>query len=143
MRFEFATATRIIFGPGTVQEIPSWAGEMGSRAFVVTGRSLERAEPLLEQLGKQGIKCITFQVTQEPTTSIANTAVQQARQAECDLVIGIGGGSVLDTGKVIAAMLTNTGLLEDYLEVIGRGQPLIHVPVSYLCCDSNHSRYRR
>ena len=132
MRFEFATATRIIFGDGTIQQVPPLAAEMGSRAFVVTGRSIERAEPLLEQLSKHRIKCVTFSVPGEPTTTIAKAAVLQACQAKSDLVIGIGGGSALDTGKVVAAMLTNSGQLEDYLEVVGRGKPLTQRPVPYI-----------
>ena len=132
MRFEFATATRIIFGQGTIREVAPLAAEMGSRAFVVTGRTCQRAEPLLEQLNKQRIKCVTFNVPGEPTTTIAKAAVEQARQAKSDLVISIGGGSVLDTGKVIAAMLTNSGRLEDYLEVVGRGKPLTRGPVPHI-----------
>jgi alcohol dehydrogenase class IV len=124
MRFEFATATRIIFGPGTISEAASLSGEFGKRAFVVTGHALERAAPLLERLDRQGIEYLTFNVSGEPTTITAAEAVRAARQAECDLVISIGGGSVLDTGKVVAAMLTNTGKLEDYLEVVGAGSPL-------------------
>jgi len=124
MRFEFATATRIIFGPGTISEAASLSGGFGKRAFVVTGHTAERAEPLLERLDKHGIEYVTFNVSGEPTTTIAAKAVRAARQAKCDLVISIGGGSVLDTGKVVAAMLTNTGKLEDYLEVVGAGRPL-------------------
>ena len=132
MRFEFATATRIIFGRGTIQEVAPLAAEMGSCAFVVTGRTVERAQPLLEQLNKQGIKCLTFSVPGEPTTTIVKAGVKEARQTKSDLVIGIGGGSVLDAGKAIAAMLTNSGELEDYLEVVGRGKPLTHHPVPYI-----------
>ena len=124
MRFEFSTATRIIFGAGTSGEVASLAAEMGSSAFVVTGHTNERARPLLEQLNKKGIKCETFNVQGEPTASIAKAATEQARQARSDLVISIGGGSVLDTGKVIALMLTNRGELEDYLEAVGLGKPL-------------------
>ena len=124
MRFEFATATRVIFGPGTIHEAASLSGETGKRAFVVTGSSVERAGPLLELLGKQDMDYVTFNVSGEPTTNSATSAVKAARQAKCDLVISIGGGSVLDTGKVVAVMLTNGGRLEDYLEVVGAGKPL-------------------
>ncbi|NIO39713.1 MAG: iron-containing alcohol dehydrogenase, partial [Burkholderiales bacterium] len=124
MRFEFATATRIIFGPGTISEAASLSAEMGKRAFVITGSSVERAQPLLERLGKQGIDYVTFNVPGEPTTILATAAAQAARQSGCELVISIGGGSVLDTGKVVAAMLTNSGDLKDYLEVVGDGRPL-------------------
>ena len=132
MRFEFATTTQIIFGAGTVRDVAPLAAEMGKRAFVVTGQSLERAEPLLEKLNKQGIEYTTFSVTGEPTTIIAKTGIEQARRAKSDLVIGIGGGSALDTGKVIAAMLSNIGELEDYLEVVGHGKPLTQSPVPYI-----------
>jgi alcohol dehydrogenase class IV len=124
MRFEFATATRIIFGPGTISEAASISGELGKRAFVVTGSTVERAQPLLDRIGKQGFGYVIFNISGEPTTTIADAAVQAARQAKCDIVISIGGGSVLDTGKVIAAMLTNSGELEDFLEVVGAGKPL-------------------
>jgi alcohol dehydrogenase class IV len=124
MRFEFATATRIIFGPGTIIEAASLSAEMGKRAFVITGSSMERAQPLLVALGKQGIDYVTFSVPGEPTTTIAVAAAQAARQTESDLIISIGGGSVLDTGKVAAAMLTNIGELQDYLEVVGAGRAL-------------------
>jgi alcohol dehydrogenase class IV len=132
MRFEFATATRIIFGQETIREVAPLAAEMGSRAFVVTGRTRQRAEPLLEQLNRQGIKCVTFNVPGEPTTTTVKAAVLQAREAKSDLVISIGGGSALDTGKVIAAMLTNSGQLEDYLEVVGCGKPVTRSPVPHI-----------
>jgi alcohol dehydrogenase class IV len=132
MRFEFATPTHIIFGPGTIRDAAPLAAEMGKCAFVVTGHSIERAEPLLKELNKHGVEHATFCVTGEPTTTIAKKGVEKARRAKSDLVIGIGGGSALDTGKVIAAMLTNTGELEDYLEVVGHGKPLNKSPVPYI-----------
>lgn len=132
MRFEFATATRIIFGEGTIQEAMLPASKMGSNAFVVTGRSTERAEPLLQQLNKQQVKYITFSVPTEPTTVMVKQAVKQSRQAKCNLVIGIGGGSVLDTGKAVAAMLTNAGELEEYLEVVGAGKSITQNPAPYI-----------
>jgi len=105
---------------------------MGSFSFVITGRTGRRAKLLLEQLEKHSIKYVTFSVTGEPTTTIVKEAVQQARQAKPDLVIGIGGGSVLDTGKVVAAMLTNEGRLEEYLEVVGDGKPMSQSPLPYI-----------
>jgi alcohol dehydrogenase class IV len=124
MRFEFATATRILFGTGTLREVGPIAAEMGSRSLVVTGRTVTRAKPLLDALTAQGIETVTFSVAGEPTTEVVRLGTQRAREANCDLVIGFGGGSALDTGKAIAALLTNGGDLDDYLEVIGRGQPL-------------------
>jgi len=129
MRFEFATAARIIFGKGTVRDVGPLASEMGDRAFVVTGSTTARAEALLEGLNEYKIKCVTFSISGEPTAAMAKAAVKQAREAESNLVISIGGGSALDTGKVVAAMLTNSGQLEDYLEVVGDNKPLTRCPV--------------
>jgi alcohol dehydrogenase class IV len=128
MRFEFATATRIIFGAGTLKEVGPLAAGLGSRALVVTGRSSHRAAPLLDALAAQGVDTVTFAVPDEPTTHLVSAGTQRAREAGCDVVIGIGGGSVIDTGKAIAALLTNGGEPLDYLEVIGKGQPLTRPP---------------
>jgi alcohol dehydrogenase class IV len=132
MRFEFATATRIIFGTGTLREVGPIAAEMGSRALVVTGRRPARAKPLLDLLAAQGIESVTFSVAGEPTTEVARLGTQRARDTDCDLVIGFGGGSALDTGKAVAALLTNGGDPGDYLEVIGRGQPLTQPSAPYI-----------
>ncbi len=132
MRFEFSTATQIIFGAGKAREIGTYAPTMGQRAMVVTGRNPARSDIILEQLNKQGIESISVSVPGEPTTDMALAGVQKARQAACDWVIGIGGGSVIDTGKVIAALLTNAGKLLDYLEVIGKAKPLEKMPAPYV-----------
>ena len=132
MKFEFATATRIIFGPGTIRDVAPEAAKMGKHAFLITGRSPERARLLLEQLNAHQIQCVAFNVPSEPTTTIVSEAVDQARLSKSDFVIGIGGGSVLDTGKAIAAMLTNSGRLLDYLEVVGAGHPITKIPAPYI-----------
>jgi alcohol dehydrogenase class IV len=132
MRFEFVTATRIIFGAGTLAEIGSLAADMGRHALVVTGTNPERAAPLLAHLEAQPITATTFTVPTEPTVELVLAGVEQARAAGCDLVIGLGGGSVLDAGKAIAALLANPGDPLDYLEVVGKGQPLAHAPVPYI-----------
>jgi len=124
MRFEFATATRIVFGPGTLNKVGELAAGVGRRALVVTGRTPARAAPLLERLAAQELETVTYPVTGEPTVEVVRAGVALAREAGCDLVVGFGGGSVLDTAKAISILLTNGGDPLDYLEVIGRGQPL-------------------
>ena len=125
MRFEIATATRIIFGAGTLREIGPLAKELGTTALVVTGRSTKRAEPLIGRLRAQGIGTATLAVGGEPSIETVSEGVALARKEKCDWVVGYGGGSALDAGKAIAAMLTNEGDVLDYLEVIGRGKNLI------------------
>ncbi len=136
MNFEFATATRIIFGAGKLKEAGAIAKSVGPRALVVIGKSagaVQRAEPLLQQLDEYA----TFSVSGEPTVAVVRVGTERARQEQCDVVIGFGGGSVIDTGKAIAALLTNPGDPLDYLEVIGKGQtiklsaaPFIAIPTT-------------
>ena len=126
MRFEFATSPRIIFGAGTLREIESLARGFGAHALVVTGRDPARAQPLHDRLRVAGISATTKSIPHEPTTAEIVQAVAEARAARCDFVIGFGGGAALDSAKAIASLLTNKGELLDYLEVIGRAQPLPH-----------------
>ena len=132
MRFEFATAGRIVFGAGSVREAPRAAAEMGRRALVVTGASTERAAPLVTSLEAAGIACLRFAVAGEPTLELIRRGADFARQERCDLVIAMGGGSALDAGKALAALLTNPGDPLDYLEVIGRGQPPRHPSAPFI-----------
>jgi alcohol dehydrogenase class IV len=125
-QFEFATATRIIFGAGKLAEVGQIARAMGSRALVITGRDITRAERLLDLLSDAGVGYVTFGVEAEPTIEVTLDGTAFARREGCDLVIGFGGGSVIDAGKAIAALLANPGDPLDYLEVIGRGQALVN-----------------
>jgi alcohol dehydrogenase class IV len=132
LRFEFATATRIIFGAGSLRALGPLAKELGQAALVVTGRTPGRAEPFRSLLREQGIRGTTFSVPGEPEVGTVRQGVALARSEKCDLVISFGGGSALDAGKAIAAMLTNEGELLDYLEVIGRGNSLTRAPAPFL-----------
>ena len=123
MTFEFATAARIVFGAGKLREVGSIARELGKRALVVTGKSANRAKPLFDALKSQGIETAAFSVAGEPTIEVVKEATRLANEQRCDLVVGFGGGSALDTGKAVAALLTNGGDLLDYMEVIGKGRP--------------------
>jgi alcohol dehydrogenase class IV len=124
MRFEFATAHRVIFGPGVAREAGRLARELGQRALVVGGRDGRRAEFLMELLRQNGVAGLFFSVAGEPDLEIVKQGVERAVSAQCDLVLSIGGGSALDAGKAIAAMRTNPGDLLDYMEIIGAGKPL-------------------
>jgi alcohol dehydrogenase class IV len=123
MSFEFAAPTRIIFGEGRVDDAAKLAAGMGSRALVVEGRS-GRGERLVHQLREQGIPTATLRVSSEPTVSLVEQGTADARRERCDVILALGGGSVIDTGKAIAVLLTNDAPVRDYLEVVGKGRPL-------------------
>jgi alcohol dehydrogenase class IV len=132
MRFEFATANRILFGPGTLKEAGAVARTFGSRALLVTGANPARADGLIAILSVAGVACEVFPVTGEPKTTDVSIGVARARQSGCELVISLGGGSAIDAGKAIAAMMANECDLMEYLEVIGRGHPLALPPVPFM-----------
>ncbi len=132
MKFEFATATRIIFGAGALAQVGANVKNFGQRALVVTGSNPNRAEKLLASLTAAGISAVTFSVSGEPEISTVERGTAHARNEQCDFVIGFGGGSVLDAAKAIAAMLTNEGALLDYLEIIGKGQALAKRPAPFV-----------
>jgi len=123
VNFEFAAPTRIIFGEGRLADVPKIVSVMGSRALVVEGRS-GRAESLVRQLGDVGLATTTLQVSSEPTIALVEAGLAQARRERCDVVVALGGGSVVDAGKAISALLTNDAPVRDYLEVIGKARPL-------------------
>jgi alcohol dehydrogenase class IV len=128
MRFEFAAAARIVFGEGAVREVPPAAAAMGRRALVVTGARRERAALLIAALESAGVGTVPLSVAGEPTIDLVRDGARFARGEGCDLVVAMGGGSALDAGKALAALIANEGDPLDYLEVVGRGQPLEHTP---------------
>lgn len=132
MNFEFATANRIIFGPGSIQQTAPLVKRLGSKVLVVFGTSIQRVAPLLEQLKVFRLDYRTLSITGEPTTQRIAEALQQLREAHIDVVIGCGGGSVIDAGKALAALLTNPGEILDYLEVVGARRQLSRAPLPYI-----------
>jgi alcohol dehydrogenase class IV len=136
MPFEFATAGRIVFGRGAIDTLAANVSSFGQRALVVTGSEASRTG-VPERLGEAGIEVTPFPVTAEPTTTVAREGVARATEAHSDVVVGVGGGSVLDGAKAMAALLSNGGDPLDYLEVIGAGRkiekpaaPFIAVPTT-------------
>src|SRR5580698_9162842 len=104
MRFEFATATRIIFGEGTAASLPELARSFGTRPLVVTGASIDRAAALVSALSAE-----TLAVPGEPTVDLIREGARRVQDGSCDVVIAFGGGSAIDAGKAIASIATNGG----------------------------------
>ena len=127
MRFEFATATRIVFGEGTAATLPELARTFGAQPLVVTGASGERAASLVSALSAE-----TFAVPGEPTVDLVRDGARRAREAACDVVISLGGGSAIDAGKAIAAIATNGGEPLEFLEVVGKGRAIAVPPLPFI-----------
>ncbi|MBK5297779.1 MAG: iron-containing alcohol dehydrogenase [Vicinamibacteria bacterium] len=137
MPFAFATATEIVFGAGARATVAQRARLAGSRVFVVTGQSSAPSADVIAALEGCGLPLQRWSVDGEPTIASARAAVDAARQHGADVVVACGGGSAIDLGKAVAALLANPGDPLDYVESIGRGQaltersvPLIAVPTT-------------
>jgi len=119
--FEFATAGRVLAGPGRVAELPGVLAGLGSRVLVCTGANPARHAGLLAGLG---LPAAVLAVAGEPTIDLAQAGIAAAREHGADVVAAIGGGSVIDTGKAVAMLLSNGGDPLDYLEVVGSGRKI-------------------
>ncbi|MBC17980.1 MAG: alcohol dehydrogenase [Desulfovibrio sp.] len=128
MQFQFATANKIIFQSGAAASIPQIAAELGERPCIVTGSSAERTQWLIDAMSETGTPHV-IRISGEPDTDTIAAHIQSIRDEDCDVVIAIGGGSVMDAGKILAAMATNRKDLFDYLEVVGKGEPLAAKPL--------------
>ena len=127
MRFEFATATRIIFGEGTAATLPELVRSFGTRPFVVTGASSERAAWLVSAFSAESLA-----VHGEPTVDLVRDGARRVREAACDVVVAVGGGSAIDAGKAISIVATNGGEPLDFLEVVGKGRNLSTAPLPFI-----------
>jgi alcohol dehydrogenase class IV len=132
VNFEFATSTRIIFENGSFRKVPGLIKNFGSKVLIVTGKNQNLALQLSESLSEINIHSEIFSVHSEPTISDIEQGTNLARKTLCNVVVGIGGGSAVDSAKAIAALVPNQGELTDYLEVIGKGRKLEIEPLPFI-----------
>jgi alcohol dehydrogenase class IV len=127
MQFEFATATRVVFGEGKAGTLPELSRTFGTRPLVVTGASTGRSSPVVSELSAE-----IFAVPGEPTVDLVREGARRVQNAACDLVISLGGGSAIDAGKAIAAIATNGGEPLEFLEVVGKGRTIVVPPLPFI-----------
>ena len=132
----FAIPSHILTGKDALTSAIPYLSEYGSRAFIVTGKHVGKS-PMLDQLKKTLEKAqIAYYVfdgiTGEPTDQMIEEGLVQYRKAGCQFVIGIGGGSPLDSAKAIAAMAVNEGKIADYngKEMTGRVPGIVAIPTT-------------
>ena len=139
--FELGAIPRIVFGAGSIAELPRLARTCGVRALLVTGATSfidgAHGAPLLRACAEAGIHVERLSVVGEPSPESVDTAVHRFRAAHIDVVIGIGGGSVLDAAKAIAGLLPSGDSVMDFLEGVGAQRsfagptlPFIAVPTT-------------
>lgn len=129
MFFSLSLPTKIHFGRGTARNIGGIVSDLGCNALVISGNDVSRVNEIRSCLEKHKIRHAFFPQIGEPTIDEVERGATLAVELGVDLVIAVGGGSVMDAGKAIAALAVNPGAAMNYLEVIGEGQPLIRPPL--------------
>ena len=136
--FDWQPRTRLVFGPGTLARVGEIASQLGGRrALIVSDKGLvaagyvDRAQAAIKNAGLS--VAVYDKVHENPTTLDVAECVEVARTAACDLIVGLGGGSSMDTAKGCNFILTNGGQMKDYWGV-GKATrpmlPLIAVPTT-------------
>jgi len=129
--YSFMTATEILFGRGTAQAVIARACACADRILVVHGADTGRAAWLIEALHKAGPDVATFSCPGEPDLDLILAGLALARSHQADLVISLGGGAAIDTGKAIAALAPAQRPPLDHLEVVGKGLALDAAPLPF------------
>lgn len=139
--FVFANTPKVVFGAGTFGKLDDIISQYGEKVLIVTGGSSLRAagqyEELCDRLRKRSMQVFDVAVKGEPSPALIDEAVERHRHKQIDAVLSIGGGSVLDAGKAISAMLLQDDSVMAYLEGVGKGKkhtgtkvPFIAVPTT-------------
>jgi len=125
--FDIARLPRIVFGGGRITELPEHIATHGRRALFVLGRHSFRNTPtwvkLQQDLRSTGIDWQETTVAGEPSPELVDAEVMAHKDDAIDVVVGLGGGSVLDAAKAIAGLLRPGNSVMDHLEGVGRGVP--------------------
>ena len=124
MSFELSVPEKVVFGSGSLARLRQLMAGFGERALIVHGANPDRAGSVQELLVKSGFETHLYSVGGEPTVEDIARGVEEAKRKNVTLIIGIGGGSAIDSAKAISGLATNPGDIYDYLEVVGRGNPL-------------------
>ncbi|WP_302455488.1 iron-containing alcohol dehydrogenase [Ruminococcus bromii] len=132
----FVIPNHTVVGTNVLSEAAPLLKKMGNKAFIVTGRHVavsDMMKQLTALLDENGIDCVIFDgITGEPTDTMIENGVEMLKSSGCDFIIGIGGGSPLDSAKAIAAMAVNEGSIADYngKEITGEILPLAAIPTT-------------
>ncbi|OEF10438.1 iron-containing alcohol dehydrogenase [Vibrio genomosp. F10] len=137
--FQFMTSTRIIFGEGALQSSLSVLNQYGYSVLLVTGKDQSRSDILISYLKAQNMRYQHVSISGEPNITMVEETSVVGRKFKPDMVVSMGGGSVIDMGKALAAIIPNQGDVYDYVEVVGRSVPLKTKPIPFIAIPTTAS----
>ena len=136
MAFNFTCAPRTIFGEGALQTASPYLKEFGKKALIVTGKIITKTgltKKVQDVLRENKIDSVVFNdLPGEPDDKMICAGLEIYKNENCDFIIGLGGGTPLDTAKAISAMAVLPGTLSDYIgkEMCGNFVPLVLIPTT-------------
>lgn len=138
MRFNYFLPVNLVFGRGRTEEAGAITAMWGNKVLLVTGQKSTKKSGLLEKvtgiLRKSGLEVTIFdKVSQNPTTTVALEGAAVSRELGCQVIVGLGGGSIMDCAKAIAFLSVNDGDINDYIfnrRIGDRALPLIQIPTT-------------
>ncbi len=136
--FSYFLTANIVFGSGKVKQAGEITSQYGNKALIVTGKSSAKKSGLYDKvknsLKESGIDSVLFdKVSQNPLTTTAEEGAAFAKENGCNVVVAIGGGSIMDCAKGIAFMALNSGDINDYIfnrKQSNKALPLILIPTT-------------
>src|SRR5512139_720821 len=138
--FTLEVPPAIVFGPGTHARLPELARRFGRRILLCTGSGWFASSPWRQRLAAvlAGFEVVTMRVPAgEPESEALDRLLVEAREVKPDLVLAVGGGSVLDSAKTLAGLLPHPGRVEEYMEGVGQslaipgpGTPWVALPTT-------------
>ena len=137
--FQFMTSAKIVFGEGALNSSLSMLNQHGYSLLLVTGQNLGRALPVLNYLRTQRMRYQHIWVCGEPNITMVGEAAVAGRKFKPDMVVSLGGGSVMDMGKALSAIIPNQGDVYDYVETVGRSVPLKTKPLPFIAIPTTAS----
>lgn len=138
MEFNYYLPSNLIFGRGRINEVGLQTSKYGKKALVVTMENIAKNTGFLEKtiglLEEAGVEVVVFdRVEPNPLTTTAYRGAEVSKEHGCDVVVGLGGGSIMDAAKSIAFIAANEGDLSDYIfgkKVSDAALPIILIPTT-------------
>ncbi|MDB1123964.1 iron-containing alcohol dehydrogenase [Vibrio algarum] len=137
--FQFMTSAKVVFGEGALNSSLSIFNQYGYSVLLVTGKSMVRAAPIVGYLKNQNMRYQHVSIIGEPNITMVEETAAVGRRFKPDMVVAIGGGSVIDMGKALSAIIPNQGDVYDYVEVVGRSVPLKSKPIPFIAIPTTAS----
>jgi len=137
--FQFMTSAKVVFGEGALNSSLSIFNQYGYSVLLVTGKSVTRATSVIGYLNSQNMRYQHVSISGEPNITMIEETAVVGRRFTPDMVVAIGGGSVIDMGKALAAIIPSQGDVYDYVEVVGRNVPLKSKPLPFIAIPTTAS----